>query len=306
VVVVAELGSAFAALRRVVAERALDVGRTSSALPGLVFYRADAPFAWQPGQAVSPTIGVVVQGRKRARTGGRTFDYGPGDYFVLTGEMAFEARVVQASPREPYLSLSLSVPCELVVETALELPPVDPVDTSEAWVAGLDDRIADPIRRLVEAVDDPDERRVLVPLAMRELVFLLLRTDAAGALRGVAHDSDDRRRIREAMAYIRSNADARLTVERIARHVGMSASHFAHRFRAIARVSPMRYVKTVRLHRARVVLLRDGARPSEVAQEVGYGSASHFTRDFKSYFGVPPAEWARRTRDASTGDAPRM
>ena len=286
--------------------RARDVGQTPSPLPGLTFFRADAPFEWRAGKSVAPTIGVVVQGRKQARTGGRTFAYGPGDYFVLTGEMAYDARVVEASRATPYVSMSLSVPSELVVETALELPPTDAAPANEAWVAGLDDRISDVIRRLVEAVDEPDERRVLVPLALRELVFLLLRTEAAAVLRSVAHDSDDRRRVREAMEFIRNHADARLTVERIARKVGMSASHFAHRFRAIARVSPMRYLKTVRLHRARVVLLRDGARPSEVAQEVGYGSASHFTRDFKSYFGVPPAEWARRTRGEPQLPEPRF
>jgi AraC-like DNA-binding protein len=301
---VPRVGSAFDALRTAVTTRALEIGVTASPLPDLRFFRSDGPYQWRAGQAIAPMLGVVVQGRKQTRAGARTFVYGPGDYFVLTGEMAFEARVVEATPREPYVSLSLSVPCELVVETALELPPGDPTCASEAWVARLDDRIADTLRRLVEAVDDADERRVLAPLVLRELVFLLLRTDAAGVLRSVAHDSDDRRRVREAMEFIRTHADARLTVERIARHVGMSASHFAHRFRAIARVSPMRYLKTVRLHRARVVLLRDGARPSEVAQEVGYASASHFTRDFKSYFGLPPAEWARRTRDE--GPPPRL
>ena len=67
-----------------------------------------------------------------------------------------------------------------------------------------------------------------------------------------------------------------------------------HRFRAVARVSPMRYLKQLRMDQARAVLLAGGARISEAAAQVGYESASHFTRDFKAYFGVPPAEYGRR------------
>jgi len=89
-----------------------------------------------------------------------------------------------------------------------------------------------------------------------------------------------------------------LSVEQVARHVAMSPSHFAHRFRAIARVSPMRYLRELRLHEARALLLGGGLRASQAALRVGYDSASHFTRDFKGSFGLAPTEYVRRVRDA--------
>ena len=70
----------------------------------------------------------------------------------------------------------------------------------------------------------------------------------------------------------------------------MSPSHFAHRFRAIARVSPMRYLRDVRLDAARTRLLGNGVRVSEVAIEVGFESPAHFTREFKRRFGVSPSK----------------
>ena len=70
----------------------------------------------------------------------------------------------------------------------------------------------------------------------------------------------------------------------------MSPSHFAHRFSAVARVSPMRYLREVRLDTARSRLLGNGARVSEVAVAVGFESPAHFTREFKRRFGVSPSK----------------
>jgi AraC-like DNA-binding protein len=98
------------------------------------------------------------------------------------------------------------------------------------------------------------------------------------------------------MRYMRTHAARPLRVEQIARHVGMSASHFAHRFRELARVSPMRYLRQVRLRDARALMLAEGRRPSEVAAHVGFESTSHLTREFKRLFGAAPAEYVRRFR----------
>jgi len=95
---------------------------------------------------------------------------------------------------------------------------------------------------------------------------------------------------------MRANAARALSVDDVARHVAMSASHFAHRFRAVARVSPMRYLKHVRMNDARELMITTGARVAEAASRVGYESPSHFTRDFRSHFGAAPAEYVRRFR----------
>ena len=108
----------------------------------------------------------------------------------------------------------------------------------------------------------------MAPLAVEELVFRLLRSDAAAAVYGAIR-AGDARPITEAMRLMRMQAFRRLSVEAIARQVAMSPSHFAHRFRAIARMSPMRFVKEVRLDAARTLLLSEGARASDVALRVG-------------------------------------
>ena len=54
---------------------------------------------------------------------------------------------------------------------------------------------------------------------------------------------------------------------------------------------PMRYLREVRLERARSLLLEGRARAGEVAQSVGFESALHFTRELKRRFGVPPSHY---------------
>ncbi len=61
-------------------------------------------------------------------------------------------------------------------------------------------------------------------------------------------------------------------------------------------MSPMQYLKYLRLHRARVLMLGEGLGAAEVSALVGYASPSQFTREFKSQFGAPPGAYVRRFR----------
>jgi len=170
------------------------------------------------------------------------------------------------------------------------------LDDVPAYVTLLDDAVLDAAIRLVRAVDDPVDRTVLAPLVVQEIVFRLLRSEAAAALRAGACRNGDEERISEAMSYVRTHAADRLTVADLARQAAMSPSHFAHRFREVARVTPMQYVKHVRLQEARALLLEPGARAQEVGVRVGYKSPSHFSRDFTAAFGMPPARYAEGMR----------
>jgi AraC-like DNA-binding protein len=77
----------------------------------------------------------------------------------------------------------------------------------------------------------------------------------------------------------------------------MSGSHFAHRFSTVARVSPMRFLKQLRLEAARELMLGRSVRAGDAATQVGYESTSHFTRDFKQAYGASPGEYVKRVRE---------
>lgn len=78
-----------------------------------------------------------------------------------------------------------------------------------------------------------------------------------------------------------------LRVDDLAAQVQMSASTF-HHFRALTAMSPLQYQKWLRLNEARRLMLVEQMDASTAAAQVGYESASQFSREYKRQFGVPP------------------
>ena len=275
-----------------------DEGRADAPYDALTVYRISSTTVIRKEPAFGVTLGIVAQGSKTLRVHGRTLEIDPSHYLVVTREMQYDATVQPESDLRPFLGVSLTFPPELVAKATVALADGGESQSRApmpAFTARLETSLAETFSRLLNTVDDPVERRILAPLAVEELVFRLLRSDAAAAVRGAIRTADARP-ITEAMRLIRMQAFRPLSVEAIARQVAMSPSHFAHRFRAIARMSPMRFVKEVRLDAARTLLLSEGARASDVAVRVGYESPAHFARDFKRRFGAPPTRYARRLR----------
>ena len=62
-------------------------------------------------------------------------------------------------------------------------------------------------------------------------------------------------------------------------------------------MAPYQFVKTMRLDRARVLILEEGLGVGEAARAVGYPSLSHFINEFKRHFGVTPGVYAESVRD---------
>lgn len=68
----------------------------------------------------------------------------------------------------------------------------------------------------------------------------------------------------------------------------MGTSTFNRHFRTLTAMSPLQYQKQLRLHAARDRMLNSGLDAASAAFEVGYESASQFSREYKRFFGQPP------------------
>jgi AraC-like DNA-binding protein len=85
----------------------------------------------------------------------------------------------------------------------------------------------------------------------------------------------------------------------MAEEAGMSVSAFHHAFKAVTSNSPLQYLKAIRLHKARLLILHDGLGAALAADRVGYESASQFSREFKRFFGASPMQDSMRLRELS-------
>jgi AraC-like DNA-binding protein len=279
-------------LRELVLDLATQEGHTPLAIPDLCLYRFSTPQTFTKAATFGVTLGVVLQGTKRLRFGAHEISVDPARLLVVTRDTEHESEVVGATRQRPYVGLFMCFGPERVARALLALTEAGGTTSPEAVPAFLLEHnrgVTDALERLLLAIGDPLDRKVLAPLVADEILYRLLRSDAAAAVRAGVGPGADAPRILEAMQYMRQNHAEKLSVEQVARRTAMSPSHFAHRFSAIARVSPMRYLRDVRLDAARTRLLGGGARVGEVAIEVGFESPAHFTREFKRRFGVSPS-----------------
>jgi AraC-like DNA-binding protein len=78
-----------------------------------------------------------------------------------------------------------------------------------------------------------------------------------------------------------------------------------HHFKAVTALSPLQFQKRLRLHEARRLMLSEDLDAASAAYRVGYRGASHFNREDKSLFGVPPMRDVQRLRDEALAGAGR-
>ena len=96
-------------------------------------------------------------------------------------------------------------------------------------------------------------------------------------------------RIHKAVSFIDDRYSDQLTLTDLAEQASFSVYHFSRVFQLITGVSPMKYLKQVRLRAAVTLLKNSGKSVTEVAMESGFTSISTFNASFKEYFGTSPA-----------------
>lgn len=135
--------------------------------------------------------------------------------------------------------------------------------------------------------------RIAIEAALEQLVLQLIREHCALEPAPVPPVSISPHKLRLAKAFIQENLADDLAVDAIARAVGMSAYHFAHAFRAATGVPPHRYVMQRRMERAKSLLRGSELTLTEIAQRVGYSSASHFSVGFRKLTQVAPSAYRK-------------
>lgn len=280
-------------------------GMHATAIPSLKLYRFSQPT--EPAHAMQePAVYVVVQGRKQVTLGDATYVYDRSQYLAVSVELPVVSSVLEASPDEPYLCMTLTVdPRELaalIVETGAPAPR-DDHDGRALYVSPLRAPLLDAFLRLVRLLDAPADVPVLAPLVLRELAYRLLQGEQFGRLAQMAIGDGRLRRVSGAITWIKEHFAEPLQIEELAGRVRMSPSALHQHFKAATAMSPIQYQKRLRLQEARRRLLSGAPSADSVAYEVGYASASQFSREYARLFGQPPRRDAERVR-AAAGAAP--
>jgi len=136
--------------------------------------------------------------------------------------------------------------------------------------------------------------RLLEVLLIEALRSTAETTASPGLVRGLS-DS----RLAAAIRGMHEHPTRAWTVAELAKEAALSRSTFFERFNRAVGVAPMEYLLTWRMALAKDLLRRNEGRVADVAQRVGYSSASTFSIAFTRHVGRPPSQYAREEQAAT-------
>ena len=269
-------------------------------IPGVSLHRRTAPTA--PCRATyQPGIIVVAQGSKQVNLGRSSFVYDEAHYLLTAVDLPIVSWVAKATVEVPCLVLSLKLDVSMVRELlSREEIHVEsaPSDSPAMSIGVTTPEFLNACCRLLDLLNSPRDIPFLSGLIQREIIYRILRGPGGARLRSVATLGDQSHRTAKAIAWIAANYAKALRVEELAEISGMGVSTLHHHFRILTSMSPLQYQKQLRLQSARSLMLNSGMDAASAAFEVGYESATQFSREYSRFFGQPPIRDIRALRES--------
>ena len=190
-----------------------------------------------------------------------------------------------------YLLGGCSDPLEVLgQERGVLLPFSDELVSAAAW----------------QLVNGKEEDREFLEEMAAVMIGQVLRRLSNPAPSAISPSHTHLSRLQEVLNHIREHPAADLSVEKLAAIAGVSVPHFFRLFQQCTGVSPHRYVLSTRLELARVLLAQSKYPISQIVEQCGFSSTSHFTSLFRQALATTPAKYRRERggADFAGGEQP--
>ncbi|MDO6694968.1 AraC family transcriptional regulator [Aliiglaciecola sp. 3_MG-2023] len=272
-------------------------GMVETGIPGVQLFKITESIRCAPA-VYEPSVTAIVSGCKEAIMDGDRHFYDNSKYICCTMPLPIEAGTLKSSPNEPligvYISLNSKIMTELVIEMesaasdiSMRKSPLHPQSISSAnW----DETFTDALYRLISLENNPADVAILGSSRLRELYYTILKGESGYSFRrsfGIGNG------IARSIEFLSSNLNESITIENMADQIGMSRAVFHRKFKQATNMSPIQFVKSMRLNNA-AMKIAEGTNVNVAAIEVGYQSSSQFSRDFKRMYGQSPKQWSQK------------
>lgn len=290
-----------AELARRVAEQTKEDGVWQTGIADLGFYRRSEPSECTSA-AYEPTLIVFLEGKKQIDLGGESLICNGKNYLLTSVDLPVVSQVVEASRARPMLGMILQLKMALVREILGQ----QEIASGQAGAGARGMAVGQTTAELLEAfarltaqLGHPSP--YLASLTEREIIYRILCGPQGWHLRAIATLGEQSNRTAKAVEWLKENFAKPLRIERLAELSHMGVSTFHHHFRQLTSMSPLQYQKQLRLHVARQRMLTGGLDAASAAFEVGYESASQFSREYARFFGQPPMRDMKALRALPVG-----
>lgn len=239
----------------------------------------------------SPGVCLIASGSKRILFGNNSIQHDSSKYLLLSADLPLTTYPLGASDKDPYLALRIdldpSVIMELVIESEMHLKRIERVPHS-LNVNPLSERLLEVILRLIDLLEKPHDIRIVKPLILKELAYILLSSEHGAQLQALAIAGSQSQKINKVINKIKLDYKSPFKISELAALVSMSESSLHHYFKSITSMTPLQFQKQLRLQEARRLMFKYNYDASTAAYEVGYGSTTQFNREYKRFFGDTP------------------
>ncbi len=274
-------------------------GVKAATIPGLGLYRRSGT-TLPMNTVYGPRVCVIAQGAKRVMVGEESLLYDAQNYLVSSVHLPSTVQIVKASPDWPYLGLILELDrrelSQLMVDSRLPAPPKSLLPGCGMATAPLTPQLLSAFQRLLDLLETPQDIPILAPIIKKEIFYRLLVGEVGIRLRQIALAGTQLYQLAQIIDWLKSHYDRAFKVHELARQANMSISTFHQQFRHMTTMSPLQFQKWLRLNEARRLMLSESLDATTAAFQVGYVSASQFSREYSRLFGAPPLRDVSRLR----------
>ncbi|MDQ8208683.1 AraC family transcriptional regulator [Coraliomargarita sp. SDUM461003] len=283
-------------IKQLIEDRIDEDGILETGVKGVQVFRVTEPLRCSPA-VYQPSIIAIVSGAKEVILDGRHYVYDSSQYMCCSLSMPVEAGTPTASPDNPLLGVMIALNTRVMTELAIEMenasgairqPKSGPLPPGFA-LAHWDDAFTESLLRLLQLGESPADTAVLGEGRLRELHYATLKGEAGGSARrafGVGNE------IARCIEYLSTRLNQAVSIQEMAAQVGMSRAVFHRKFKQATSLSPIQFIKSMRLNTA-AMKIATGMNVTEAAMEVGYVSSSQFSREFKRMYGLSPRQWCQ-------------
>lgn len=280
-------------------------GYNITALADVRFLRSNHPLLRTP-VLYEPGIVIVVQGRKRGYFGHDVYLYDAQHYLMVSVPVPFTMET-DASESEPMMAIYIRLDFTLAADMMLELAKFGQIMVTpprSMMSSPMDEAMRHSVLRFLQVMAEPRDAEILGPAMLREIYYRVLTGAQGAALRSTLTLQGQFGKVAKALRKLHAEYDSHLDVSALAKEASMSLPSFYSHFRTVTDTSPIQYLKSMRLHQARLLMLRNNLTASAASRQVGYESVSQFSREFKRLFGLSPLSEVERMRKHFSLPAP--
>jgi len=282
-------------IKQIIERRALKDGLLDTNIPGVKLFRATQSIPCAPA-VYEPCIIAITSGTKEAVLDGTRYEYDSTRSMCCPLSMPVKAGTPDASPERPLYGVYISLNARVMNELAMVLEnsggaiprPSTRTEAQAIKLARWDEGFSDALLRLLELGDSEADIAVLGETRLREVYYAVLKGEAGFFARQAFSMGNA---ITRSISHVSTHLDAPISIYDLAQRAGMSRAVFHRKFKQATTMSPIQFVKSLRLNNA-ATQIAEGKTVSEAAMNVGYVSTSQFSREFKRIYGHSPKQWS--------------